>query len=203
MRLLGLAAAARQGTLGKMAGNSTETELKIPTPDLEAVRDRLRAVGARRLTVVQREVNLLFDTEDHRLKRAGQALRLRRVDGRAVVTFKGPASYQGQVKKREELETEVANGDVMVGVFERLGWRPSFRYEKDRECWQLGQVEVALDHTPMGNFVELEGPLETLEPAADSLRFDVRDAVRGSYVGLWQEYRDHHPDTPVDMVFRT
>ena len=69
--------------------------------------------------------------------------------------------------------------------------------------WKLGEVSVVLDHTPMGDFVEVEGPPQQLDQTAHKIGLDVSGAVRGSYVSLWQEYRSTHPefDLPVDMVF--
>lgn len=43
------------------------------------------------------------------------------------------------------------------------GWasRPVQSYEKYRETYHWGDVEVVLDETPFGDFVELEGENET------------------------------------------
>ena len=45
----------------------------------------------------------------------------------------------------------------MRDLLVRLGYRVVRRYEKVREEWQLGATMVALDHTPIGDFVEFEG----------------------------------------------
>lgn len=179
-----------------------ETELKIPVANLDPVRRRLLAVRAQRESPPEVERNVLFDSPDRRLTAAGQALRLRQVGGGWVLTFKGPVSYQGQVKVREELELGVGEGEVLAGIFARIGLYPLVRYEKERERWRLGGVEVALDRTAMGDFVELEGAVATLEEAAQALDLDPAWAVRGSYLSLWEQYREQHPelDLPVDMV---
>ncbi len=181
----------------------TERELKIPVGALEPVRERLRAVGAEPASPSGREVNILFDGDDHHLAAAGEVLRLRRYGDRAVLTFKGPAAYEGAVKSREELETTLTDAEVAAAILRRLGFAPRLRYEKDRELWRLDEVEVALDHTPMGEFVELEGPGAGPARAARKLGLDVERAVRGSYVDLWRAYREAHPelDLPEDMVF--
>jgi adenylate cyclase class 2 len=91
----------------------------------------------------------------------------------------------------------------MGEIFEQLDFSVYMRYEKDREEWLLEDVSVVLDHTPMGSFVEVEGPPERLEEVADLLGLNVATAVRGSYVSLWMEHRARHPelDLPFDMVF--
>ncbi len=76
------------------------------------------------------------------------------------------------------------------------------RYEKDRETWRLDDVEIVLDHTPMGDFVEVEGPAGVLEMTARSIGLDPSAAVRGSYISLWRAYRERAAENlPVDMVF--
>ncbi len=179
-----------------------ETELKIPVANLDPVRRRLLAARAQRESPPEVERNVLFDWSDRRLTAAGQALRLRQVGGCWVLTFKGPVSYQGQVKVREELELDVGGGEVLARLFARIGLEPLVRYEKERERWRLGEVEVALDRTAMGDFVELEGAVASLEEAAQALDLDPRRAVRGSYLSLWEKYRGQNPelDLPVDMV---
>lgn len=186
-----------------MTDTPFESELKIPVTDLEPVRVALQRARATVEQLEAREVNLLFDTDDSRLRHSGSLLRLRQHGGRNILTFKGPVSYQGSIKVREEYETEFADFSRMIEVFEHLGFFVFMRYEKDREEWLLEGCSVVLDHTPMGDFIEVEGPPERLEGSARLLGLDTATAVRGSYVSLWQDYRASHPtlDLPFDMVF--
>ena len=182
-----------------------ESELKIPVTDFDRVRASLQRARAIVEQMMMREINLLLDTEDGRLREAGSLLRLRQYGDRKILTFKGPASYHGVIKVRAEYETQIADLPRMVDVFEQLGFSESMRYEKDREEWSLEEYSVVLDHTPMGDFVEVEGPPERLESTAQLLGLKPALAARGSYVSLWLEYRRLHPelDLPTDMVFRT
>jgi adenylate cyclase class 2 len=180
-----------------------ESELKIPVTDLEPVRTSLRRERAVLVQILAREINLLLDRHDGRLRTAGSILRLRQHGDRNLLTLKGPVSYSGAIKVRAEHETEFSDLPRMVDIFERLGFSVCMRYEKDREEWLLEQCSVVLDHTPMGDFVEVEGPPERLERVARLLGLDAVTAVRGSYVSLWLEYRELHPelDLPANMVF--
>jgi adenylate cyclase class 2 len=180
-----------------------EHELKIPVANLGELRLRLEEAGATLRRPARREQNVLFDFPDERLKMSDRALRLRRVAGTVTLTYKGPSSYTGRVKGREELEIEVADDAHLEAILDRLDLCPLVRYEKDRELWQMGVVEVALDHTPMGDFVELEGPPESLTGVAVSLGLDVDRAVLDSYLALWQRHREQHRSSnlPRDMVF--
>ena len=186
-----------------MADTSLESELKIPVTDFERVRASLRRERAVVVQVMAREINLLLDQHDGGLRTAGSLLRLRQHGDRNLLTLKGPVSYSGSIKVRSEHETEFSNFPRMVDIFERLGFSVFMRYEKDREEWLLGEFSVVLDHTPMGDFVEVEGPPERLEQAAQLLGLETASAVRGSYVSLWLEYRELHPelDLPTNMVF--
>lgn len=180
-----------------------ETELKIPVEGLVALRDRLAARGARRLHPTEREVNILLDSTTGELAAAGRVLRLRRIGDRRRLTLKGPATFDGYIKRREELEIEVGEVETLAAIFARLGFLPVLRYEKDRETWRIDGVTVTLDHTPMGDFVELEGPATRLGNVASGLGLDVSDAVRDSYPTLWRTFRGRHPELelPEDMVF--
>ena len=186
-----------------VATKAFETELKIPVRNLETVRESLRSVQATTVQEAAREVNFLLDSEDRRVRDGNCVLRLREHGGRNLLTFKGPATFEGAVKRRLEYETEFDDLPRMLTIFEHLGFKVFLRYEKDREEWLLGEVSIALDHTPMGDFVELEGPAEELERSAERLGIDAGGAVRGSYISLWQEHREKHPELelPPDMVF--
>lgn len=186
-----------------MTKSDVEIELKIPVNDLTAVRDRLREIDAGLDVASAREVNILLDSAEGRLAAAGAVLRLRRYSGHQMITFKGPASYQGAVKFRTEHETTVENLEAMQLILEDLGFSPVARYEKDRESWRVGAVVVVLDHTPMGDFVEVEGPRAEIESVANKLALDPASAVRGSYLALWRDYRQQRPELalPRDMVF--
>lgn len=180
-----------------------ETELKIPVADLDRLRAALEEAGALRQRSRHRERNLVFDDGEGTLRRHGVLLRLRTVGGRHLLTLKGPARFRGPIKERREVELEVEDSQAMAAVLSELGYEPVARYEKDREDWLLEGVVVSLDHTPMGEFVELEGERTTLADVAAALGLDPAGAVASSYLGLWQEHRRRHPELglPEDMVF--
>lgn len=184
-------------------GAQTESEIKIPVADVDPVRQRLQDGGWRLHRALHREVNVLFDTPDGALRRSDVALRLRRAGTGWTLTYKGRATYADGVKSREELEIAIEDGAVLTAILLRLGLSPARRYEKDRETWTRDGVVIALDHTPMGDFVELEGPADHLAEAASSLDLETDRAVERSYPALWDEYRRLHPDRalPDHMLF--
>jgi adenylate cyclase class 2 len=178
-----------------------EQEMKIPVLSLPAIRRRLVERGGRLLHPVALEDNWVLDDARRSLSTAGRLLRMRRFGGSATLTLKGEASFSGQVKSRVEVETEVSDAAETLAILAGLGFAPVRRYQKRRESFSLDRVIVALDQTPMGAFVELEGQAEHLAAAALALELDPHTAVLGTYLDLWTAYRTGHPDAPEDMVF--
>ena len=74
-------------------------------------------------------------------------------------------------------------------ILAQLGLRPQFLYSKEREIrtWTLenGEVEICLDQTPVGFFLEIEGRALEIREAARRLDLDLEDAVKESYVSLY------------------
>jgi adenylate cyclase class 2 len=104
----------------------------------------------------------------------------------ASVTFKGPPQ-QDIMKVREEIETTLADGDTMLRIFQNLGWRVWFRYQKYREEFiTRDNVIVALDETPIGMFVELEGTKDAVAQLAQSLAKTSADYISASYRKLYE-----------------
>ena len=94
--------------------------------------------------------------------------------GTSLLTFKGPVQPSA-MKLREELETAVGDGTLMLRLLEELGFRVWFRYQKYREEFALDDVIVAVDETPVGTYVEIEGGERGIATATEALG---RDAVR-------------------------
>jgi adenylate cyclase, class 2 len=174
----------------------TETEVKLRVPDADAARGALLGIGARLARERHFEDNLLLDDGERGLAGAGSVLRIRRASGEGVLTFKGPRRIQEGVKSREEIELSVGDPDALQEVLERLGLRPVFRYQKYRETYRLGGLEIVVDETPIGAFLELEGPMEEIHAAAQRLGFGREDYVAESYAGLF-----HASGASGDMVF--
>lgn len=182
-------------------GAFAESEVKIPVPGLGSARRALVEAGAASVTEVHLERNVLFDDAAGSLFRGGRALRVRRARGRALMTFKGPASFAGGIKTREEIEVGVGDADALERILDRLGFVPRFRYEKRREEFSFHACVVALDETPIGCFVEVEGPPADIADAVERLGLRIEDAIRDSYASLYLRARDRDSGLPSDMIF--
>lgn len=131
-----------------------------------------------------------------------KALRLRRTRSGAIITYKGPPS-EGPHKSREEIEFSTSSPDAAQLVLERLGYQPWFRYEKYRSIFRAENQPgiITLDETPMGIFLELEGPAEWIDSTARALGFGSSVYITASYAALYRAYREKYPQAPRDMVF--
>jgi adenylate cyclase class 2 len=178
-----------------------EHEIKVPVESLAALRSVVAGSGAKLREAETFEENWVLDDAAGSVAARGCLLRVRRWGARSYLTYKGPARFAGGVKTREELETTVGDPATVLLLLAALGYAPVRRYQKYREMWLLAGVAVTLDRTPMGAFVELEGPPAAISDIAAILGVDPADAVPGSYLALWEAYCTTHPGTPADMVF--
>ena len=106
------------------------------------------------------------------------------------------------MKVREEIETEITDGRGLLQVFEQIGLIVWFRYQKFREEFVRDHVVIAIDETPIGTFVELEGSEAGITQLAGALGRSSDDYIVDSYRGLFLKLRDEC-DLPTtnNMVF--
>ncbi len=120
--------------------------------------------------------------------------------GKTILTFKGPVQ-ESRMKVREELETVVGDGLLLLRVLEELGYRVWFRYQKYREEFAHEDVTVAVDETPVGTFVEIEGSDSGIRAMATALARNPDDYVTDSYRGLYVKHCASHGLPLSDMLF--
>jgi len=138
---------------------------------------------------------------------------------RQILTFKRPTAQQaaaptsrypsfGSHKVREEIEAHVTDSANLVKIFEGLGMRGWFRYEKYRTTYQLPATKswargllIEVDETPIGTFVELEGPPAAIDRAATELGYSKRDYILTSYLALYAEDCRRKGQQPQNMLF--
>jgi adenylate cyclase class 2 len=177
-----------------------------------------------------REWNTVYDTAEETLRGRQQLLRIRietpdraplkrakNAAQRALLTFKGPdggmrdregKSRGPRHKVREEIELRVESAEALAQIFERLGMRAAIHYEKYRTTFRLPESQrwakgllIELDETPIGTFVELEGPPGAIDRAAGALGFSKRDYILKNYLRLNAEDCRRRGVALGDMVF--
>jgi adenylate cyclase, class 2 len=163
-----------------------ESEIKLRMPDPAAARKAVAGIGASVRQPRHFEDNVLFDDARGSLRGAGCAVRLRRREpGESLLTYKGPKSVVEGIRTREEVESPVGDAAAVEAILRALGMRRTFRYQKYRESWTWRDAEIVVDETPIGTFIEVEGPLATIHAAARELGFGPGDYITDSYIGLF------------------
>jgi adenylate cyclase class 2 len=165
----------------------TEIEVKVRVEDLAALRARVLSLGAVVWKERHFEENTLYDFRDGRLAGRSEALRVRKIGRKAFLTFKGAPQKSRKFKIRTEYETEARNPRDLVRILQALGYIPTVRYEKHRTVLRKGTLEICLDETRAGTFVEFEGEREKIARMARTLDLPKKDWIRKSYIALLME----------------
>jgi adenylate cyclase class 2 len=186
-----------------------ETEIKLLAPDRKQLGKRLSHLGFKVLKARHFESNYLFDFPDLRLRRSRCLLRLRFAHGEDRLTFKGPSLRQRWYETRREIETRVEDGVLLREVLKNLGLKQVFIYEKYRTIYAKGNKadfhglpQVAYDETPIGNYLELEGPEKWIDAVATRLGYSRQDYIASSYLALYCQKCREEGKTPGNMVFK-
>ncbi len=159
----------------------SELKFRLTGPrDHAKLRALLRKRGAA-LVGRYREENYRFNGPGKSTRNT--TLRLRVLNGgpRGVLTAKGPATFDGGVKSREETEVDVSDVHATLDLLQQLGFRVGWTYPKQRSVWTLEGAAVTLDVLDFGWFVEVEGPAQRLPELARSLGLDPVNALKDSY----------------------
>ena len=185
-----------------MASNGRELEIKLPTTGVNEARHRLRAAGFRVSKKRVFEKNILYDRAAADLRHSAQLLRMREIGKSFKLTYKGTPE-PGKHKSREEIETGVADGPAFDAILARLGYLPTFCYEKFRtEFQRRGSKGIAtLDETPIGTYLELEGDPQWIDRMARTLGYEEKDYITASYARLFFEWRERNGATEENMLF--
>src|SRR5579872_4031975 len=177
-----------------------EREVKLKFESADAARAAVARTSATPLRGRRLQEDCLLDTIDESLRRRRCALRVRMEAGKAFLTFKGPVQPSA-LKVREEIETVVGDGPVLLRLLEELGFHVWFRYQKYRQEFALDDVIVAVDETPVGTYVEIEGGEVGIAATAEALGRGPGEYLLDSYRGLFLQHCRNLGVEPTDMLF--
>lgn len=180
--------------------STVEREVKLRFADPAEAREAITRCGATPLRGRRLQEDCLLDTADEMLRRHRSVLRVRMEIGRSLVTYKGPVQ-PSPMKLREERETVVGDGETMTYILEQLGFRPWFRYQKYREEFGCENATIAIDETPIGTFVEIEGGEDAIIHVAAALGRGPDDFLVDSYRALYVRHCESKGLQVGDMVF--
>jgi adenylate cyclase, class 2 len=175
-----------------------EVEQKFVLPHPADIERKLSSLGARAAGQCA-QVDCYYSHPARDFAQTDEALRIRQVDGQALVTYKGP-KIDRETKTRQEIELPLPAGATTAEDFGRLfaalGFAPVGEVRKRRRTfhlvWQGEEVEAALDEVAgLGHFVELEisASDQTLDAARRALaslaaRLELGTSERRSYLEL-------------------
>ena len=165
-----------------------EVKIKIDNPedftkkiiDLDAVLERER----------RWEENTLYDFATKDLYKKNHALRVRKVNKKIFLTFKGATQKSRKFKIREEYETEVKNEKQLKKILKSLGLQPVFTYNKYRTVFRKKRLKVCLDETSIGTYLELEGQQNEIVRFAEALKLSKGDFIKKDYIQLIKNLSD-------------
>ena len=178
-----------------------EIEIKFLISDPKTLQTTLLQAAFRCITPSSYELNTLYDLPGQKLRYEGELLRLRKYGEAWTLTHKARAK-PGKYKSRVELETAVADGAHMDDILRALGYRAVFVYEKFRSEWSDGRGHVVLDHTPIGDVAEIEGPPRWIDATARTLGIDSAAYITKSYAELFFEWKRKYKRKAKNMTFR-
>ena len=177
-----------------------EREVKLRFESAEAARAAVIRVGATPVRSRRLQDDCLLDTADEVLHRRRCVLRVRMESGKSLLTYKGPVQPSAMIL-REEIETVVGDGVVLLHMLEELGFTPWFRYQKYREEFALDDCVIAIDETPVGTFVEIEGGDHGIAETAAALGRGPGDYVLDSYRNVFVQHCRRHGLPIGEMLF--
>ena len=161
-----------------------EKKFRLTKRQRDAVLKRLPEVGAE-LEGEDFEENVLFNGKA--LEVGTCVLRLRRVDGKATLTFKKAIPGPSSIKQRREEETAVGDPEAMEAILVALGFTPALVYEKRRQTWRLGNTEIVIDVLPFGLFMEIEASVKEIKRVEKILGAADLPAVMETYPSLTRQ----------------
>ncbi len=170
-----------------------EVEVKVKLNDLKEFKKRILELGAKRFKKVLEE-DIYFKHPSVDFKKTDEALRLRRVNGKINLTYKGP-KLSSISKTREELNVEISDFNTCKLLFEKLKFQILAHVSKRREVYLIDDVKIYVDDVKdLGVFAEFEilvkeeGYVKTAEDKVfnliERLGFKRSDSITLSYLEL-------------------
>jgi len=136
-------------------GGIMEIEIKCYCDDVEKTRRLIDETGARFIEK-RKESDIYFNHPSRDFGKTDEALRLRVVNDKCWITYKGP-KVSRTTKARVEHETETGDFNTMRSILLSLEFAESGIIEKERELFSYRGMEISIDRVEgLGTFVEIE-----------------------------------------------
>ncbi len=163
-----------------------EIEVKIQIDDVVDIKEKILTQGATLEKERHSHDDTFYDRPSLELQKKHNALRVRKINKKTFLTFKGPEQKSRKFKIREEYEIEVKNERHLRKILKSLGFQSVFQYKKFRTVFRKKKLTICVDETQVGNFLELEGQQSEIVKFAHALNFSKKDFIKLDYVRLIQ-----------------
>lgn len=157
-----------------------EIEAKFLDVDHEALRAKLKELGAERVQPLRLTKRKNYDFSDGRLSEIGGWVRLRDEGDKITLSYK--QLNDRTLHGTHEVSVVVSDFASADALLQTIGLQARTYQETKRESWRLGKFEIELDEWPwVKPFVEIEGPDEAgLKELAAKLGLTWDKACHGS-----------------------
>lgn len=180
-------------------GIEIEKKYRLSEAERERLAVRLREARAER-EGLEFEENTIYTGGN--LVRGRSILRVRRVEGRAILTYKERFPSNSSIKHQREEETSVDNAEALVAILDALGFSPAVVYEKRRETWRIAGAIVVIDELPFGLYAEIEGEETAIEEAERLLGLEEAEAEQATYPQLTELHGVRRGTAAVEARFK-
>ena len=156
---------------------SIEVEIKVKIQNRKQIMDSLKKIGFLENRCVV-ETDIYYTSTHHNFAALGEALRIRTVKDpespkeTSVITYKGAKLDQVSMT-RQELETEVGDGETVRKILEHIGFCPVSPVEKKRLYLILTDTEEKRTEA-----------LKQIEDVLEALGYSMEDTTRTSYLSM-------------------
>ena len=178
-----------------------EVEIKVEVKNRGDVEAALYELGFVKRKML-RETDTYFDTFEDIVRTNDHALRVRTSENLTSgekhhsITYKGPKLDKISMT-RQELETEIADADVMKQLLNALGYVKMYSVTKTRQYFSFETVTACIDAVnDLGEFLELEMVVSETERACalehiiellKKIGYGKEDIIRTSYLSMLQK----------------
>jgi predicted adenylyl cyclase CyaB len=176
-----------------------EKKYRLTAEDRRAIEKRLRKLGCKPKPI-EHEVNTIY--RGGGLEFGRRALRIRRVNGEAILTFKERIPTKSPIKHQKESETRIENPDAADSILRGIGLAPALIYEKRRTRWDVGKAKVVIDELPYGLFMEIEASERDIKRVEKLIEAAALPAVVETYPSMTAEFGKKNRQGIVEARFR-
>jgi adenylate cyclase class 2 len=168
----------------------TEIEAKFLDIDVNALRERLISVKAKKIHDERLMRRWVFDYPDKRLEKIGGWVRVREEGDKVTLSYK--QLNDRTLHGTKEVVITVDSSDETQKFLSAIGLVEKAFQETKRERWELDECEITIDTWPwIPAFVEIEAPSESkIKEVSEKLGFEWAEALFGSVETAYQRYFD-------------